>query len=262
MPFPSELVREIQIAVDNVLQDAGLNPQQQTFVTYIQKISTELSHTVQDIPPNESALRRIIPSLGDSFLQQQAALFGYAKLLLEHPQSFDDKLLSEYQQDQMRLIYQYGQNLYELTEEIQKAALDERRQQHNTIAVRTDLRVFFNQEESTLHYFLRNHAVKLSIIPSPSIVTIVPYHLAAFIQHIVITISHELIESGQIKINNQQNIVDIFGTGLVLDTSQQDILFKKDGRYAYPQRFIQAGGSIHFLRDSEYGATIRLVLPQ
>ncbi len=30
MPFPAELIGEIQIAVDNVLADGQLNPQQQT----------------------------------------------------------------------------------------------------------------------------------------------------------------------------------------------------------------------------------------
>lgn len=263
MPFPAELIGKIQIAVDNVLADGQLNPQQQTFVNHIQKISTELTKAISPIPETEHALQRIIPSFGDSFLQQQAALFGYAKLLLEHPQSFEDAILSEYQQDQMRLIYQYGQRLYDLTEQIQQTALTERRKQHRAKPAPTDLSEFFAQEDPILRYFLRKHPIQLDIHAEPIIVKIVPYHLAAFIQHIVSTMSSELIdEQGQIRIGATQQAIHIFCTEIELNTSEQESLFKKNGRYAYPQRFIQDGGTIHFLRNAEGGATIQLVLPR
>ncbi len=162
----------------------------------------------------------------------------------------------------MRLIYQYGQSLYDLTEQIQQKALSERQKQHRAKPVPTGLSEFFAQEDPILRYFLRNYPVQLSIHAEPIIVKIVPYHLAAFIQHIVTTMSSELIEQGQIKIYTEHQAIHILCTGIELNTSEQESLFKKNGRYAYPQRFIQDGGTIHFLHTAEGGATIQLILPR
>ena len=262
MPFPAELLSEIQRAIENVLDDGQLNPQQQTFVNHIQKISNELFSVITPIPETEYALQRIIPSFGDSFLQQQAALFGYAKLLLEHPQSFEDGILSEYQQDQMQLIYKHGQRLYDLTEQIYKTALAERRKQHNAQVITTDIATVLIDEEPILRYFLRKYPVELSIHAEPLPAKTVPYHLIAFVQHIVMTICEELMEQGEIKISTIQNTISIFCTGISLNTTEQDILFKKNGRYAYPKRFVKDGGTIHLLNNERKGATIHLVLPQ
>ncbi|GAB5494819.1 MAG: hypothetical protein Phog2KO_50340 [Phototrophicaceae bacterium] len=260
MPFPSELVREIQIAVNNVLADNALNPQQQTFVAHIHKINDEIAKVVQAIPKTEHAHKRIIPSFGDTFLQQQVALFGYAKLLLESPQSFEGAILSEYQQDQMQIIYQYGQQLYELTEQIQKTAFAERRQQYSAEAENINLADFFTEEAPILRYYLRKKPIQLNIDSEPIQVKVRPYHLSAFIQHIVSIIAEELIESGTINIQTQGNQIEIFCDGIDLNQSEQDTLFKKNGRYAYPQRFIQNGGIIYLETHQEYGASIYLGL--
>lgn len=264
MPLPSELLQVIEESVDHVLQDGRLNPQQLTFVHHIQKMAEELSTAVSPIPQTDYALRRIIPSFGDSFLQQQVALFGYARLLLEKPESFGGAVLSEYQEDQVKRIYQHGQTLYQITEQIIVSAKLERPEQHAIPSEKIDLATFFAREAPILHYFLRDVAVKLSINVEPCTIHASDYHLSALIQHIVTTLALELIEYGHIKISKQpgqqESLINIFCTGIQLDATEIDILFKKNGRYLYTQRLQQDGATVRFLRESGRGATIQLAL--
>lgn len=264
MPLPSDLLDSIAHAIDAVFQDGELHPQQLIFVHHIQKITSELAHAVHPMPQTDAALRRIIPGLGDSFLQQQAALFGYARLLLEHPESFDGAILSEYQQDQMQHINQQGQALYRLTGQIISEAQAERRQQHHAPATRLDLAQFFTDEAPILQYFLRDVPVQLSINAEASYAYAARYHLAALIQHIITTLSHELIEYGHIKITNtsQQPIINIFCTGIQLTTAEIETLFQKNGRYRYLQRLQADAGNIQFVRESGRGASIQILLPE
>ena len=265
MPLPAELLQEIEASIENIILDGNLNPQQLTFVQHIQKISGELSRAVSAIPQTEYALSRIIPGFGDSFLQQQVALFGYAKLLLEKPESFGDATLSEYQQDEAQRIYQHGQMVYQLTERIIASAKSERLNQHNAPSTDIALDDLLSDEIPVLEYFLRDVPVKMTVTPTPVKVSANAYHLRALIQHIVTTFALELIEYGHIKISIQSNqqgaSINIFGTGIQLTTSDLDILFKKNGRYLYPQRLKKQGGAIQFLREAGRGATIRLILP-
>lgn len=264
MPRPFELLEAIEAAIHDVLDDGGLNAQQLTFVQHIQKTNTELSRAVVAIPQTEHALRRILPAFGDSFLQQEVALFGYARLLLENPDSFGGAILSEYQQDKMQQIYQHGQALHQLSQKIVEDARTERIKQHRAQAKKLDLETFFTDETPILHYVLRNHPVELSITTSSITVFAVPYHLAALIQHIVTIISHDLIESGHIKILTKDNadsgIIDIFCTGIQLNAEEIDALFQKNGHYFYPQRLEQSGGKLRFERQIGRGASIQIHL--
>jgi len=266
MPLPSELLQSIETAIDDVLQDGGLNPQQQTFINHIQKTSAELSRAVLPIPQTEHALRRIIPTFGDSFIQQQVALFGYARLLLESPDSFGGAILSEYQQDKMQQIYQHGQALHQLTETIVESARAERLKNRRAQPEKLDLEAFFADESPILQYVIRNRPVELSIAASPVTVVAVSYHLAALIQHIVTVLAHELIETGHIKILTHKTTnsgrIDIFCTGIELNTDEIEILFQKNGRYLYPQRLEKMGGILHFQPDSGHSANIQIYLPE
>lgn len=266
MPLPSELLQGIERSVERVLADGGLNPQQLTFVHHIQKMAEELSTAISPIPQTDYALHRIIPSFGDSFLQQEVALFGYARLLLEKPESFGGAVLSEYQQDEVRRIYQQGQALYQITEQIITNAKTERPKQHVTPPEKINLVDFFERETPILQYYLRNHPVKLSIDIEPAQVRASDYHFRALIQHIVTTLALEFIEYGHIKIStqafHQENHINIFCTGIQLGATEIDILFKKNGRYAYTKRLQQDGGTIRFLREPGRGAIIQLVLAQ
>ena len=264
MPLPSELLQQIEASVEHVLQDGNLNPQQLTFVHHIQKMAGELSLALSHIPQTEYALNRIIPGFGDSFLQQQVALFGYARLLLEKPESFGDAVLSEYQRDEIQRIYQHGQALYQLTEQIMASAQSERLEQHNALPDEIVLDALLSDEAPVLQYLLRDVPVQLSIEHGPVMVVANAYHLRALIQHIVTTLALELIEYGRIKINTGKNHQDvslnIFCTGIQLDAREIDILFKKNGRYLYPQRLEKEGGAIRFFRESGRGAIIQLIL--
>ena len=265
MPLPSELLGQIEEAVERVLQYGGLNPQQLTFVQHIQKVSHELSTVIAPVPQTEYALRRILPGFGDSFLQQQVALFGYARLLLEKPDAFDNAVLSDYQQDELSYIYKHGQSLYQLTEQIISSANAERRKQHGASPIQIALDTLLSDEKPVLRYYLRDAPVKLSFELEPVTVHASAYHLLALIQHIVTTLAGELIEYGQIKISTetipQQTSISIFCTGIQLDSTEIDILFKKNGRYLYRRRFQKEGGTIHFLREAGRGATIQLIFP-
>lgn len=265
MPSPAELLQAITDEITPLLADDAYQPQQITFIKHIQKTTSELLKATQPMPSSALALQRIIPTLGDSFLQQQAALFGYAKLLLDHPESFGGASLTSSQQYHMRRIYEFGQSLYELTEEIQKSALKERIQQQKAQAVRVELAPLLQAEIPILNYVVSKKPVQLTLNVNPVAAITSPYHLSALLQHIVTVLSHELMAYGHIQIKSyrsiQSAVIDIFCTGIQLDTEEVDTLFSKNGRYLYPRRLQKDGGSLHFVRDVGRGASVQIHLP-
>ena len=61
MPLPLEYLQEIVTAIQAVLIDSDLHPQQKVFVNHIQKITNELQTALTPVPQTELALRTILP---------------------------------------------------------------------------------------------------------------------------------------------------------------------------------------------------------
>lgn len=264
MPSPLEYLQAIARAIDNVQRDSDLNEQQQTFVNHIQKIASELQRAIEPIPPTELALITILPSFGDAFLQQQAALFGYAKMLLDHPQSFDDAILSEYQRDQMQIVYQQGQALHTLTNQIYKTAHSERKTQHQATPQIINVLVFLIEQIPILNYYCAHLAYTGTHDSSDMLALATPYHLAAFIQHIIRVLAQDIdgVEQIEIGIEAIEETIAIVINSIDSTLTDEDYktIFVTQGRYLYQQRFQKEGGRIQIRRDTN-DTHIQLRLP-
>lgn len=259
MPTPHDLLHHIRMELDSILeQPTILNAQQLTFVQHIHTISDAQHKQFEPMPSSAYALQRIIPTMSESLLQQQSALFGYAKLLLEHPESFDGVAFPDVHRAHIERISHLGQQLYHLTEHIQQSALTERQTQQNRSAVHFDVATLLEDEMPVLRYFLRDKAIQLSNHSTSLAVCASPYHLSAFIQHIILTVADELIEYGHIQLKTDRQALHIFCTGIQLTQADIDTLFTKQGRYVYPRRFEKEGGTITFAREQGRGSSIIL----
>jgi len=266
MPHPAQFLHIIWQTITSVRASGGFQPQQQTFVDHIHRTTDHLKQALDPIPDSDIALRRIIPTFGDSLLQKEIALFGYARLLLDSPASFDGASLTATQASAMQTIFDVGQALYQQTEKIRQEAATERRQQHRAAPQAINLSQFLEMQHPILAYWLRDEPLQLSLMmaPTPDVMA-ASYHLAAFIEHIIRTLSQELLEYGHIKVSTvydgSYGAIHIFATGITLDASEQEVLFKKEGRSLYLQRFLADGGAFAFSHDRGRGATIILRLP-
>lgn len=269
MQKPSALLAEIASIVADVLSKNSLNPQQQTFLRHIHQTAQELHTIVRDIPPTEYALRAIIPSLGKRFVQPQTVIFGYAKMLMEQPDSFGGAVLSEWQHEHVIAIYEKGVALAQFTEKIKQTASDEQQKQQNASAAIFDLNMHIWQNIPVYRYWLRDKAVKVTAEFPQGLPPVLcnPYHIAAIAQHIVLTMATELIEYGKIRISaalredSQAVVLNFFCTGIQLNEAEQHILFQKQGRYIYRERLSSQQGTLHFSREAGIGATLHIDLP-
>ncbi|MEO1289756.1 MAG: hypothetical protein AAFV93_18490, partial [Chloroflexota bacterium] len=259
MPTPQDLLRAILVELDAIpLDNKPFNAQQVTFMQHIRNTTDALLTIFDPMPQSAYALQRIVPGMSDSLLQQEVALFGYARLLLEHPDSFDGAVVPEPYRAPLERIYQLGQQLHRLMEQIQQEALINRRQQQSAPATHFNLTQLFTDDLPILQYLLRDYPIQITATIKPLDVCFPKYHLIEFIQHIVLTLTHDLIEYGHIKISTSDNSLIIFCTGIQLTQTEIETLFKKQGRYIYPRRFERSGGNINFTREQGRGASIVL----
>ncbi|MDQ7034292.1 MAG: hypothetical protein Q9P01_05495 [Anaerolineae bacterium] len=263
------MLAEIVTRTAAVLSKNSLNPQQQTFLQHIHQTAQELHTIARDIPPTDYALHAIIPMLGDSFTQPQTVIFGYAKMLMEEPDSFGGAVLNSWQHEQVMTVYERGIALAQLTEKVTQDAFHEQQKQHNASPIIFDLNMHIWQNIPVYRYWLRDKAVKISANFPQGLPPVLcnPYHIAAIAQHIVLTMATELIEYGNIQISgtlredSQAVMLNFFCTGIQLNDNVQYILFDKQGRYMYRERIISQRGTLHFSHEVGIGATVHIDLP-
>ena len=269
MPKPQVILQEILEAADAVLGEDGLNEQQRTFMQHIQHSATRLYQIAIEIPPIEYALQQIIPALGDSFLAPQSSLFGYAKMLLDDPDSFGGAVLSEWQREHVSRIYDLGSELYALTGQIQKDAFETRKQDRKAPPTIFDLNMLIWQQIPVYRYWIRQEAVTLTVefpVGLPPIYCN-PYHIGEIVQHIIVTIAREILMEGRIHLlgalaqDQRMLYLDIQYTGRNGIDDVGEILFKDGGRHLYAQRLSEQGGIFEQLKQSAEHETLRLSLP-
>src|SRR5688500_15778551 len=108
------LLHEIQTAAQSLLAEP-LSPRQRPFVRHILNTADRLYTLVEARPPGDQALRAVLPVLGKDVSQPQSALFGYARMLIESPASFE-AVPDEQQQLLLSLIYDRAVEGARLTE--------------------------------------------------------------------------------------------------------------------------------------------------
>jgi signal transduction histidine kinase len=262
---PGEALQEILKAVEAVLSEGGLNPQQLTFVQTVYNNSKQLYPIYTSLPDLESALRHILPGVSNELRTPLTAIQGYSQMLADHPEHFAGEL-SPKQADSMRFISRQTQALSNWYQAIVDSAQEEILREYKSTSQPCYLANIFKHSEAVLGFHLYKKPIRLVFVIPENLPPIyaASYHLSHLIEHIVKVMAFELIEYGKITVSAEQHgtLVNlrIFCTGIGSTSTEIETLFGKNGRGIYRQRFEQQGGRIEFSREPGVGAAVHLLM--
>jgi signal transduction histidine kinase len=264
---PGEALQEILKAVEAVLAEGGLNPQQLTFVQTVYNNSKQLYPIYALLPDLESALRHILPGGSNELRTPLTAIQGYSQMLADHPEHFAGEL-SPKQADSMRFISRQAQALSNWYQAMLDSAQGEMKREYKAIPQVCQLSDILQRSEAVQQFYLHwgKRPVQLSVSFPENLPPIfaAAYHLSQLIQHIINVMAFELIEYGKITVSAEQDgtLVNlrIFCTGIGSTSTEIETLFGKNGRHLYRQRFEQQGGRIEFSREPGVGAAVHLLM--
>jgi light-regulated signal transduction histidine kinase (bacteriophytochrome) len=262
-----EAIEEIIKAVEAVLAEGGLNPQQLTFVNTIHQNSKHLHTLDSALPSLESALRQILPPASHEIKAPLMSMRGYSQLLSEHPEQFGGAL-SPRQQESLGFISRQAEALWNWYQAFIDSGKEEMNQQHKALPQACDLAEILQHSEAVLQFYLQQgkRPVQLQFFIPENLPPIfaASYHLSQLIIHIIDVMATELIEYGKITVSAESDgtLVNlrIFCTGIGSSTAEIHSLFEKEGRHAYRKRFEQQGGRIEFSREAGLGAAVHLLI--
>jgi hypothetical protein len=262
----SQALHHIHTMTQSLL-DGDLQAQQRTFVQHMHNIAQQLDKTAQPIPNGVLALHAIVPTLPDAFGQQCVALYGYAKLMLESPVSFDHAPLSDVQRAKLTEIYHTGLALAQVLNSTKEHAFQQRKQARQQAPQAFDVCAFLQEALPIYRYWLKDHAVSVQFHPSevPHIYARA-YHVGELLRHIIVTLGTELVAYGAITLSLAEEArcvaIHIGCTGVQFSPDELQILFEKNGRNIYREQLDVDEGYMTFEREKGVGGTAIVHLPK
>lgn len=266
-----EMLDEIRQAIKPVAQDQSLNPQQTLFVTHIEKTTDRLLQQIESLPDTAYAELQVLPVLGEQFLQPLVAVYGYAKLLLDSPQSFNGAVVTGENRASLEAIFSTGRALEQRVESLSQQAFQHRLDERKAPPQPLDLQEFIAENLPIYRYWIRDCAVQIqhtqghNSAHQHTFVVAQPYHLNALFQHIVSVMAREWVEYGVIRISTETMDkfaeISIFCTGVQIADHEMNEMFHKDGRTVYLQQLQKMGGEIETRVQAGVGSAIIVRLP-
>ena len=265
-PTAQALARAHRAAL--LLPEAGpASESQQTFMQHLIRSAAQLLKQCEEIPDTQAALFEILPTLGEAFTQQQVALYGYARLMLEQPQAFEGAPLNDAQCEHLHTISSASQEAIRLTDEIMQAAQQWRQRARSAAPARFALGPLLEERLPIWRYWLRERPVILSSTVADELPLVFgsAYHLAEMLRHVVLTMGREWIEYGQIQISAsaQARIValGIFCTGAQGSQDEMARLFGQPGQQLYLAQMRRVKIGLRLEKEPGKGVTILLEIP-
>lgn len=259
--FPARLSALAEQA-DYLLAHTSLSPQQATFVQHIARTAQHLQAQLAVVPATEYALQTLLPILGEDFSKPLFALFGYAKLLTDSPQSFDHAPLSADQRQRLVAIFEQGRSLAQWVEQLPDSLIQQRLHQRRAPASPHNLNDLLVEMLSVCRYLLRERPIRLSLSLPEALVwaQVNAYHVRELVRHVCLTTSLELIEQGELRLSLQstpeQAQLSLNADQLVWDNDALIRLFMRNGRDTYTAYLTRYGGT--WQADGEF---LHLYLP-
>jgi hypothetical protein len=250
------------------LAAASLSAAQQPFAKHIVNMLGSLQGMVDGLPDGEAALSAALPLLGGKFQQGLVALYGYARLLLERPESFEGQALDESARPHAQLIYEAGQALATRCERLSHEVQAARSAARSQSPAPFDLAQHLAEQIPLYRFFLKSHAVQVRYTPTeaPHIVYARQYHVSELLRHIVVTLGTEIVEYGTMTLHleNEPSCIaaHITCSGAQLNPEQLTTLFTKNGRHTYREQLDADEGYLTFLRQTGVSGTIVVHLPR
>ncbi|GAB1420877.1 hypothetical protein MASR2M15_10030 [Anaerolineales bacterium] len=261
----------IATLIQSLQESDSFNAQQTLFINHIQKTVHQLQNQIHAMPDDEFALQQLIPILGEDFLKTQLPIFGYAKMLLEMPEQFAGAEINDpHQRQTLQSIFDTGQKLYQESLALQEQAQANRARWHNDPPQVFDLSQLVRRYMDLYRFWLHDRPSIKLINALPDALPFVfasQYHVSELIRHIIVLMGHDFIEYGWIELSafphpqSRELHTRIFCTGIQMDESEYNRLFRKDNRYLYLQRLESMGGRLWTEREEGRGAAVLFSLP-
>lgn len=265
-PVAQALARAQRAA--RLLPEAGTaSESQQTFIQHLMRSAAQLLKQCEEIPESQAALFEILPTLGEAFAQQQVALYGYARLMLEQPQAFAGAPLNDAQREHLQTISSASQEAARLTDEIVQAAQQWRQQARSAAPTFFALGLLLEERLPIWRYWLRERPVILSCTVADGLPLVYgsAYHLGEIVRHIVLTMGRNWIEYGQIQLSANARAgrvtLGIFCTGAQGSQEEMALLFGQPGQQLYLAQIQRAEIRLRMEKAPGKGVTILLEIP-
>jgi len=247
--------------------DTNLSAQQKIFVNHIQRTTHNLLITFQHLPHSRDAHYHILPTFGDDLIQQVISIYGYAKLLLESPESFDGRIISDAQRPILEFIYDTGRDLQTYIENVIQQAHQYRRKARQHPVQSIDLITTLQNNLPIYTFWASQYKtdIRLEVDTQTATIQAQPYHFSALIEHIFTTVARDLVTQSTaitlyIKTNQTQVQLWIDVDHISFTDDHLRTLFQKDGRHIYLNQ-LQAMNTKVTIHPQSL-STLVLVFPQ
>jgi signal transduction histidine kinase len=254
-------------AAQRVLEDPALDEGRRVIARHVAATSDHLRAQVADLPPDDRAWLLILPALGEPFRAALQALQGYAALLASPAGAFARPPAGGATEDALDQLHQAALAVVAAVTRIQAAASALRVAERDRPPGFFDLSAMIRENGPVWRFWLRDQPVRLEVSPGEDLPPIwgSAYHLAALVQHLVLTTAIELIAYGTIRI--QAGVTDggvalrVFCTGIRLTQAELATLFEQEYRHLYLERLASLGGQLQLERRRGTGSTFVITLP-
>lgn len=180
--------------LDTLAHTDAWTAQQEPFLAHMRKTCAYLMTQTADLPSEETQLYALTAVFDEAFFKQLSVVYGYAKLLLESPQSFEGAQVSPAQRALLQDVFGYGMALAKWLSELPAAAQAWRQQARVKPAATHDLAQVLARQLPLLGYVARGCALHPKLEEGARAV-FRPYHLEAFVLYVVRAMADALREA-------------------------------------------------------------------
>lgn len=267
------MVYNINTALHHIITQAQhidvpeLEVQQSLFIQHIENTANTLQNQLNDLPNTQLAHINILPPMSQHLIKSIVAVYGYAKLLLDSPESFNGATIAPHQRSYLGEIYTTGRELHHYLDPLEQQAFDYREKARMQPLQAINLEQLIETHIDIYRFWVQQSNIQISTLFENDSVLIQakPYHLSELIQHILVTSGRDIFtDSGQIELYIKSTIqqVQLWIDCLELELNDDDLqtLFQKDGRQIYLKQLSDVKGTVHIHPQSR--STIILVFPR
>lgn len=210
--------------------------QQQPFLAHMTKTCQHLLAQTVDLPTSETHLYSVLAVFDATFDKQLSVVYGYAKMLLDSPQSFGGVAVTDAQRALLTDVFGFGMALATWLKEAPEKAQVWRTQERAKPAVTHSLTDILAAQLPLLYYVARRCDLRIEA-QEHTLATFRPYHLAAFVFYVVRAMADALREATHPAPVIHLTIASIAqGTQLALECPAMldlDVLFARHGGAHY-----------------------------
>lgn len=244
-----------------------LNDQQRVFVHHIARTSQRLADLIAPIPDTPLAHATLLSRIAPELLEPLASVYGYARLLIDQPQSFGGAHLPPELVVDAETIFTIGRQLAHELEHLPMATRQARAQARNAPMTQVDMVEELRLVLPIWRYEIRETGAMLDLTTPDTAVPILTriYHLRECLRHLVVTIASEL-HSQRMRLSlaqtSQDLTLDLHCDPLHLDDEALYTLFQHQGRAIFRQQLKHIHAQLTWRVSADATTHLQMTLPR